>query len=147
MSFHAVQGVTSTRGLGSYVLGRPAVMVDEEGRPVAGLPSNAAILAHPERHKAAVMRGVLQTPESCGSCHKANLPQSLNGYKWLRAFTTYDEWQQSGWSMQSPMAFFPKNVESIVRVATCRRGLHTGGWGRIRLSRWLMGLRSSRLRW
>ncbi|RXH58424.1 tetratricopeptide repeat protein [Granulicella sibirica] len=112
MTCHAIERVTATRGLGSYVLGRPAVMVDEAGKPMEGLPPTALILAHPERHKAALMRGVMQTPEFCGSCHKANLPQTLNGYKWLRAFTTYDEWQQSGWSRESPMAFFPKSATS-----------------------------------
>jgi tetratricopeptide (TPR) repeat protein len=107
---HSIQSVSSTRGLGSYILGKPAVMLDASGNPAPGLPSPEEIRANPERHRAAMMRPLLQSPEFCGSCHKANLPKSLNGYKWLRAFTTYDEWQQSGWSMQSPIAFFPKSA-------------------------------------
>ena len=110
MVCHSIQSVSSTRGVGSYVLGPPTVMLDEKGNPMPGLPSPDEIRAHPERHRAAVMRPLLTSSEFCGSCHKANLPQSLNGYKWLRAFTTFDEWQQSGWSMQSPIAFFPKTV-------------------------------------
>jgi hypothetical protein len=42
-----------------------------------------------------VMQDLYHQPEFCGSCHKANLPVPLNDYKWIRAFTAYDEWQNS----------------------------------------------------
>ena len=106
MTCHAIERVQATRGLGSYVLGTPAALVDEQGNPIPGMPAPTEIMAHLDRHRAAVQHVVMDTPEFCGSCHKANLPQSLNGYKWLRAFTTYDEWQQSGWSGQTPISFF-----------------------------------------
>ncbi len=108
MTCHAIQQVQPTRGLGSYTLGRPAALLDADGKPIAGMPAPAEILAHLDRHRAAVQHTVMTKPEFCGSCHKANLPRSLNGYKWLRAFTTYDEWQQSGWSGQTPISFFRK---------------------------------------
>ena len=117
MSCHAIHSVQPVRGLGSYVMGIPAAMVDEHGNPVVGLPSDAEIYAHPDRHRAAVMRDVYRKPEFCGSCHKANLPRTLNGYKWLRAFTTYDEWQQSGWAGMSPIPFFSKS--SVSTCQTC----------------------------
>jgi tetratricopeptide (TPR) repeat protein len=55
------------------------------------------------------MRDIYRTPEFCASCHKAALPRQLNGYKWLRAFSVYDEWQQSAWAMQSPLPFYRKS--------------------------------------
>lgn len=112
MSCHAIRSVQAVRGVGSYVMGIPAAIVDENGNPVAGLPSDAEILAHLDRHRAAVMRDVYKTPEFCGSCHKANLPRTLNSYKWLRAFATYDEWQQSAWAGMSPLPFFPKKGQT-----------------------------------
>ena len=117
MSCHAIRSVQPVRGLGSYVMGIPAAMVDEKGNPVVGLPSDAEIYANVERHRAAVMRDVYRKPEFCGSCHKANLPRTLNSYKWLRAFTTYDEWQQSGWAGMSPIPFFSKS--SVSTCQTC----------------------------
>lgn len=108
MTCHAIERTQAVRGLGSYVMGMPTALLDEHGNPIPGEPAQAEILAHLDRHKQAVTHVALRNPELCGSCHKANLPESLNSYKWLRAFTTYDEWQQSGWSGQTPISFFSK---------------------------------------
>ncbi|HZU27322.1 MAG TPA: tetratricopeptide repeat protein [Bryobacteraceae bacterium] len=106
MTCHSIQSVDSTNGNGGFVMGVPAVMVDENGRRVPGIPTDAEIMAHPERHSQAVMRNLLHTPEFCASCHKANLPDPLNGYKFIRAFTVFDEWQNSKFSMRNPLTFY-----------------------------------------
>jgi tetratricopeptide (TPR) repeat protein len=64
------------------------------------------ILRHPERHSKAVMHDFLRTPEFCAACHKANLPAELNDYKFIRAFTAYDEWQMSKFSQRNPLTFY-----------------------------------------
>src|ERR1700694_2787569 len=76
---HSIQEIQNTSGTGSYVMGRPAVMVDSEGKPVPGLPSYDAILAHPDLHRKAVMRPFYRTSEFCAVCHKAAVPKPLNG--------------------------------------------------------------------
>jgi len=48
----------------------------------------------------------LHKPEFCAGCHKANLPATLNDYKFVRAFTAYDEWQQSKFSQRNPLTFY-----------------------------------------
>jgi tetratricopeptide (TPR) repeat protein len=63
------------------------------------------------------MHDFLHKPEFCAACHKANLPQTLNGYKFLRAFTAYDEWQQSKFSQRNPLTFY------IADFTTCQ-GCH-----------------------
>jgi tetratricopeptide (TPR) repeat protein len=108
MVCHSIQKIQNTSGTGSYVLGIPAVMVREDGTQIAGKASFAEILARPDLHRRAVMRDFYRTPEFCGSCHKAAIPISLNGYRWLRAFTVYDEWQESSWSKQSLAPFYTK---------------------------------------
>ncbi|ADW69521.1 Tetratricopeptide TPR_1 repeat-containing protein [Granulicella tundricola MP5ACTX9] len=108
MVCHSIKQVTSTKGIGSYVLGRPAVMVDAAGKPVSGMPSDVEILTHLDRHKAAVMQPLYKTSEFCAACHKAAIPQMVNDYKWLRTFSTYDEWQQSSWSKETPLSFYKK---------------------------------------
>ena len=120
MVCHAIRSV-DTRGTGSFVLAEPAVMVDEKGQPIHGPVSDADILAHLDRHSAAVMKPFYKTSEFCSACHKAALPQTLNGYKWQRAISLYDEWQASAFSKQSPLPFYKKDVISTCQTCHMQR--------------------------
>jgi Flp pilus assembly protein TadD len=111
---HSIQQV-NTRGTGSYVLGQPAVMVDENGKPIYGEVSDKEILAHLDRHSKAVMKDFYHTSEFCSACHKASLPRMLNDYKWQRAIFLYDEWQLSSFAKESPLPFYVKD-----QVSTCQ---------------------------
>ena len=106
MTCHSVMKLDSTNGNASIEMGVPAVIVDENGNRIPGQVSFDQILRHPERHSQAVMRDLLHTPEFCAACHKANLPDELNDYKFIRAFTAYDEWQQSKFSQRNPLTFY-----------------------------------------
>ncbi len=120
---HAIQSI-DTRGTGSYVMGVPAVLVDENGAPITRKVSDAEILAHLDRHSQAVMKPFYRTSEYCASCHKAALPKALNDYKWQRAISLYDEWQNSSFAKQSPLPFYVK--DSVSTCQTChmqREGL------------------------
>ena len=114
MTCHAITS-TTTYGTGSYVMGYPAVMVDESGQPITHAVPDSEILAHLDRHSKAVMRPLLHTSEFCAACHKAEIPKSLDDYKWLRAMTPYDEWQAASFTKQSPLPFYRKDV-----VSTCQ---------------------------
>jgi tetratricopeptide (TPR) repeat protein len=113
---HSIQSV-DTRGTGSYVMGVPAVLVDEDGKPITRPVTDAEILTHLDRHSKAVMKPFYKTSEYCASCHKAALPQTLNGYKWQRAISLYDEWQNSSFAKQSPLPFYVK--DSVSTCQTC----------------------------
>jgi tetratricopeptide (TPR) repeat protein len=106
---------TDATGTGSYVMGVPAVLVDEAGAPITRPVSDAEILAHLDRHSKAVMRPLYQTAEFCAACHKAAIPRTLDDYKWLRAISLYDEWQGASFTKQSPLPFYRKDV-----VSTCQ---------------------------
>ena len=103
---HSVVKLDSTNGNSSVVMGVPSVIVDENGNRIPGQVPFDMILRHPERHSKAVMHDFLRTPEFCAACHKANLPSPLNDYKFIRAFTAYDEWQQSKFSKRNPLTFY-----------------------------------------
>jgi tetratricopeptide (TPR) repeat protein len=103
---HSVVSLDSTNGNASVRMGVPAVIVDENGERIPGEVPFDMILRHPERHSKAVMHDFLHTPEFCAACHKANLPAPLNDYKFIRAFTAYDEWQQSKFSQRNPLTFY-----------------------------------------
>jgi tetratricopeptide (TPR) repeat protein len=111
---HSIASTDAT-GTGSYVMGTPAVLVDESGAPIVRPVSDAEILAHLDRHSKAVMRPLYQTAEFCAACHKAAIPRTLDDYKWLRAFSVYDEWQAASFTKQSPLPFYRKDA-----VSTCQ---------------------------
>ena len=106
MTCHSVLKLDSTNGNAGVEMGVPAVIVDEKGNRIPGQVSFDQILRHPERHSQAVMHDFLHTPEFCAACHKANLSAPLNDYKFIRAFTAYDEWQQSKFSQRNPLTFY-----------------------------------------
>lgn len=138
---HSIKQVT-TRGTGSYVMGVPAVLVDEQGNPITRPVSDAEILAHLDRHSQAVMKPFYHTSQFCSACHEAALPRSLNDYKWQRAISLYDEWQASSFAKQSPLPFYVK--DSVSTCQTChmpREALETrdqgAKQGKLASHRWL----------
>ncbi len=114
MTCHSIQALQPTLGNGSFVMGVPAVIVDENGKRIPGEVPYEQIMQHPARHAQAVMKDLYRKPEFCATCHKANLPNGLNEYKWIRAFTTYDEWQNSKFSQRNPLTFYSADF------ATCQ---------------------------
>ncbi len=106
MVCHSIQSVDSKLGNGGFVLAVPAVIVDAQGNRVPGMVPDSEILAHLDRHSKAVMQPIYHSATFCAACHKANLPPMLNDYKWIRAFTAYDEWQNSKFSQQNPLTFY-----------------------------------------
>ena len=123
---HSIQS-TDTTGTGSYVMGTPTVLVDEKGAPVTRPVSDAEILGHLDRHKQAVMRPLLKTAEFCAACHKATIPRALDEYKFLRAFTVYDEWQGASFTKQSPLPFYRKDTVSTCQTCHMPREQMTNG--------------------
>lgn len=113
---HSIQS-TDTTGTGSYVMGTPAVLLDDKGAPITRQVSDAEILAHLDKHSQAVMKPFYRTSEFCAACHKAAIPRALDDYKWLRAFSVYDEWQGASFTKQSPLPFYRK--DSVSTCQTC----------------------------
>ena len=93
-------------GTGSFTIRRPALLAKEDGTPIFGNFTDEQILADVPGHKRAVMRPLLRTPEFCATCHKVDAPPDLNGYKHIRGFSAYDEWQQSGASHESVSPYY-----------------------------------------
>lgn len=103
---HSIQSVRSTSGNGGYVMGVPSVMVDEKGNRIPGKVPDEEIMQHTDRHVRAVMRDLYRTPQFCAACHKANLPEHLNNFKFVSAFSAFDDWQNSKFSQQNPLTFY-----------------------------------------
>jgi tetratricopeptide (TPR) repeat protein len=96
---HSIQTV-STEGIGSYTIAPPALLEREDGTRLRDA-SDEQIMADLPSHSRAVMRPLLQRPELCAACHKSAIVPELNGRKWFRTFSVYDEWQQSAFSNET----------------------------------------------
>jgi len=103
-------------GTGSFTVRRPALLAREDGTPIYGDFTDEQILADVPGHKRAVMRPLLRTPEFCATCHKVDAPPSLNGYKHIRGFSAYDEWQQSGASLETVAPFYRREQRADCRA-------------------------------
>lgn len=105
---HSITEV-SPLGTSSYTIRQPYLLLDEKGNGVGNAATDKQILANVESHKRAVMNPVLKKPEFCAACHKSNAPPELNNYKFIRGYSTYDEWQQSGASRETVLPFYAKD--------------------------------------
>jgi len=103
-------------GTGSFTIRRPALLAKEDGTPIFGNFTDEQILADVPGHKRAVMRPLLRSPEFCAACHKVVAPPELNGYKNIKGFSAYDEWQQSGASLESVLPFYRRDARADCRA-------------------------------
>jgi len=140
---HSIQSVETKLGNGSFVMGVPAVMVDEQGKRIPGIVPDEEILAHLDRHSKAVIQDFYHSPEFCSACHKANLPIPLNDYKWIRAFTAYDEWQNSKFSKRNPLTFYQADFTTCQNCHMKREPITLPDYGAkhgtLASHRWLAG--------
>jgi Tfp pilus assembly protein PilF len=90
---HSIESVT-TKGIGSYTMASPALLVRADGTRVREA-TDGEVMGDLESHRRAVTSPLLKQPEFCAACHKAAVVPELNKRKWLRSFSVYDEWQQS----------------------------------------------------
>lgn len=107
---HSIESVT-TEGIGSYSINTPAIIVNESGERFKEA-TNQEIMNDLESHRRAVMRPLLRTPEFCAACHKAAVVPEMNGRKWFRTFSVYDEWQQSAFSSQTVQPLNKRQYQS-----------------------------------
>jgi tetratricopeptide (TPR) repeat protein len=105
---HSIESVT-TQGIGSYTIAPPALLQLKDGRRIKDA-TDKEILANLESHSRAVMRPLLHQPEFCAACHKSAIVPELNGRKWFRTFSVYDEWQQSAFAGETvqPLSTRPR---------------------------------------
>lgn len=129
MTCHSIQKVQSLEGNGSFLMGVPSVIVDEKGNRIPGIVPDEEIMQHPERHSAAVMKDFYRSAEFCATCHKANLPATLNEYKFIRPFSVYDEWQNSKFSVRNPLTFYQADYRSCQNCHMMRESARANEYG------------------
>ncbi|MGQ0733162.1 MAG: tetratricopeptide repeat protein [Acidobacteriota bacterium] len=109
LSCHAVTRVKSTMGQGDFVVERPPLQSLASTESRLGRAVHDTLLAlDPQPHRESLLKPFHreQTSEFCSACHKVHLDVPVNGYRWLRGFNDYDNWQASGVSGEGARSFY-----------------------------------------
>jgi len=109
MMCHSIADVKSTMGQGDFYLEYPRLHEFAASKnPVVRYLHDAITKLNPEPHRRVFLKPFMrnQTAEFCSSCHKVHLDVPVNGYRWLRGFNEYDNWQASGVSGEGARSFY-----------------------------------------
>ena len=109
MSCHAIVHVGSSMGNGDFTVEYPPLheLASSKNTVIRALDYFLTYL-NPKPHKATFMKPFMreQSAEYCAACHKVHLDVPVNGYRWVRGFNDYDNWQASGVSGQGARSFY-----------------------------------------
>lgn len=106
---HSIVHVKSTMGVNDYTLDYPPMhKYIITANPVARELQDFLTRVAPTPHKKTFLRPFHQeqTAKFCAACHKVHLDVAVNNYRWLRGFSEYDSWQQSGVSGFGAASFY-----------------------------------------
>jgi tetratricopeptide (TPR) repeat protein len=106
---HSIVDVKSTMGQADFFLEYPKLheLAASENKAVRWL-HDFMVQLNPEPHRRTFLKPFMRadTAEFCSACHKVHLDVPVNGYRWIRGFNEYDNWQASGVSGQGARAFY-----------------------------------------
>jgi tetratricopeptide (TPR) repeat protein len=115
---HAISEV-GTRGNGDYLISLPEhYPLTFSDSDLLRSISRQLIKARPALHKKTFLKPIHRTAEFCSTCHKVFIPESFNGYRWLRGQNHYDAFLLSGVSGHGVSSFYyPK--KAVPRCSSC----------------------------
>ncbi len=116
LSCHSIVSVDGSMGNGGFVIEYPRLHdLASSHNPWIRKLDRFLTYLNPKPHKAAMLKPFMreQSAEYCSTCHKVHLDVPVNGYRWLRGFNDYDNWQASGISGQGARSFYyPQNSQT-----------------------------------
>src|SRR5579863_2535766 len=133
MMCHSIASVKSTMGQADFYLEYPKLHeLAASKNPLVRTLHDFLVKLNPEPHRRVFLKPFMreQTAEFCSACHKVHLDVPVNGYRWIRGFNEYDNWQASGVSGQGARSFYYPAKPS--QCADCHMPLtHSGDAGNI----------------
>jgi tetratricopeptide (TPR) repeat protein len=108
-SCHSIVHVASTMGNGDYTIRYPPMhRLASNSNPAIHALDHFLTYLDPEPHRRTFLKPFMrqQPAEFCSLCHKVHLDVPVNGYRWVRGFDDYDNWQASGVSGQGARSFY-----------------------------------------
>ncbi len=120
VSCHAIKEVRNTGGNGAYTIAVPTLhALATHKNPAIQFVHDRIMKLDPGPHKATFLKPMMVENQAafCSSCHKVHLDKSINDYRWLRGFNTYDNWQASGVSGEGARSFY--QPEKPIQCTDC----------------------------
>ena len=108
-SCHSIVHVGGTMGQGDFVVEYPPLHdLAASEQPLLRWAHDMVTELAPEPHRRTFLKPFHRddSAEFCSSCHKVHLDVPVNGYRWIRGFNEYDNWQASGVSGQGARSFY-----------------------------------------
>jgi tetratricopeptide (TPR) repeat protein len=107
MSCHAIVHVASTMGNADFTVEYPPLHeLASSHSPLIHAADYALTFLNPEPHRQTFLKPFMRQAEFCSACHKVHLDVPVNGYRWIRGFNDYDNWQASGISGEGARSFY-----------------------------------------
>jgi len=108
-SCHSITHVRSTMGQADFEIEYPPLHdLAASDHPMLRAAHDALLALDPQPHRETFLKPFHreQTAEFCSACHKVHLDVPVNGYRWIRGFNDYDNWQASGVSGEGARSFY-----------------------------------------
>lgn len=135
-SCHAITKVDSSMGNGGFTITYPPLhRLASSRQPVIRALDRFLTYLDPEPHRRTFIKPFMRedSSEFCATCHKVHLDVPVNGYRWIRGFNDYDNWQASAVSGQGARSFYyPEKSSTCVdchmpQVPSTDAGAHANG--------------------
>ena len=110
LSCHSMDKIHNPTGNGNYNIADekedPYLFAKSKSETLGAFLHDAAIKAKPEVHMQRMMQPIFSKSEYCATCHKVSIPETVNNYRWLRGQDEYDNWHDSGVSLNASRTFY-----------------------------------------
>jgi len=109
LACHAIDAIHGAEGNGNFNV------ADETPSPYVGddasdgwqrFLADQMIKSKPGAHKRQLLKPFFRTAEYCLTCHKVSLDKQLNDYRYIRGQDEYDNWHDSGVSLNAARTFY-----------------------------------------
>ena len=110
LACHAIDLIHNRSGNGNYNIADeqedPYLFGDARAGTVGAFLHDAALKAKPTVHKRLLLQPFFREAEYCATCHKVSLTAPVNNYRWLRGQDEFDNWDDSGVSLNASRTFY-----------------------------------------
>lgn len=110
LACHAIDTIHNRTGNGNYNIADeqedPYLFANARGGTLGAFLHDAALKAKPTVHKRQMLKPFFREAEFCATCHKVSLQEPVNNYRWLRGQDEFDNWDDSGVSLNASRTFY-----------------------------------------
>lgn len=110
LACHAIDRIHDLTGNGNYNIADrsedPYVFASSPRGSPGRFLHDAALKARPAPHAARMLKPFFREAAYCATCHKVGLTEPVNGYRWLRGQNEFDNWDDSGVSLNAARTFY-----------------------------------------